>query len=52
MMRASPKKNVGIFSSLTKFDKRRSTILTMLEPSDGGGGRGAKYAPPPSCATA
>jgi len=31
-----PKKNFGIFSSLTKFEKRWSTIMIMLESSEGG----------------
>ena len=41
------KKNFSIFSSLTKFDKRWSTIMIMLES-----GGGAKLgSPPPSYAT-
>ena len=38
-MREAPKKNVGIFPYLTKFDKRCSTIMIMLESSEVGGGR-------------
>jgi len=36
-MREAPRKNFGIFSILTKFDKRWSAIMIMLDSSEGGG---------------
>ena len=43
MMIGAPKKNFGIFSKFGKFDKRWSTIIFMLESSEGGE-KNAKYA--------
>ena len=42
MMREAPKNNFGIFSLLTKIDKRWSTIMIMVEAREGGGREGGE----------